>query len=142
MPKLTKYNGKPVIVLDPEVKLPAVPFSFGISKARVIMEKLNEIENYLLGLSGDKENKTSKIESIREKHSRQELDLTPEVNQTGKKFKISKCKARLIMKFNKEIQEFIENNDKEFNNSIRKEKEEFLSSRSFTPEIVKNPWGW
>jgi hypothetical protein len=46
MVERTEYKGKPVIILrrDPEDKF---PFSFGVAKAKLILENLQEIQKFV-----------------------------------------------------------------------------------------------
>ena len=140
MAKTGTYNGKPILILDPDVKHPALPFSFGAAKARVILKNMKEIENFLIGTDTDMTSRPSKIESIRNKQKRPQLDLTPEINETGKKFMISKYKARLIMRHSKDIEEFVKNIDEKFSDKIRQETELHKYVRCHTSDGIKNPW--
>ena len=140
MAKTGTYNGKPILILDPDVKHPALPFSFGAAKARVILRNMKEIENFLIGSDPEINSKPSKIESIRNKQKRPQLDLTPEINETGKKFMISKYKARLIMRYSKDIEDFVKKIDEKFSDMIRQETEVHKYVRCHTSDGIKNPW--
>ena len=91
MPLLTKYKNLPIIVLNPDVKPPYVSFSFGISKARVIIDKIFDIEKW-----------------YNDPKSRPMLDLSPQINKSGKPFLINKYKAELILQHKESISEFIQ----------------------------------
>lgn len=43
MVKVEEFNGKPVLVLNPEDKY---PFKFGKSKAKLILDNMNEIRRF------------------------------------------------------------------------------------------------
>lgn len=138
MPIIENYNGKPIIILDPEVKMPAIPFGFGAAKARVILSRITDIENFLINWT-DPEERPHKIESLR-KEKRKQLDITPDNNVSGENFLLSKYRCRLILKYRKNIENFIEDNDRKFIKSLRVEKEFQKTFRSHTPENIKNPW--
>lgn len=44
MPKVDSYKGRPVLVLNPEVPF---PFSFGLTKAKLILENLEAIKAFV-----------------------------------------------------------------------------------------------
>lgn len=94
MPLLTKFEGKPLIVLNPKVKPPDMPFSFGIAKAKIIIEKFNFIENWYI-----------------DPDSNALADISPVINKTKKRYLINKYQAELIIKYIKDIQDFVDRSE-------------------------------
>ncbi len=43
-PRIGEYKGKPVITLNPESRY---PFTFGLSKAKLILEHLEDIQTFV-----------------------------------------------------------------------------------------------
>jgi len=43
-PQIGEYKGKPVITLNPDSRF---PFTFGVAKAKLILEYLDEIRNFV-----------------------------------------------------------------------------------------------
>lgn len=43
-PQIGEYKGKPVITLNPESRF---PFTFGLSKAKLILEHLEDIQRFV-----------------------------------------------------------------------------------------------
>lgn len=105
MPLLTKYKNLPIIVLNPDVKPPYVSFSFGISKARVIIDKIFDIEKW-----------------YNDPKSRPMLDISPQINKSGKPFTINKYKAELILQHKECISEFIQRCETDYQVMLADEK--------------------
>lgn len=106
MPLLTKYKNKPIIVLNPNVKPPYVSFSFGLAKARVIIDKIFDIEKW-----------------YNDPNSRELMDISPEINKDGKRFLINKYKGELILQYKQAIAEFIERSEKEYQVKLAEERQ-------------------
>lgn len=106
MPLLTKYKNQPIIVLNPSVKPPYVSFSFGLAKARVIIDKIFDIEKW-----------------YNDPDSKENMDITPQISKDRKRFIINKYKGELILQHKQAIAEFIERQEIDFQVKINKEKE-------------------
>ena len=97
MPILSKYNGKDIIILDPNIEDPYIPFSFGVAKARVILDRMGDIEKWLKNLP------TGSGKPL-------QLDITPQIHQ-GKRFILNRYKAKLILENKHHIEEFVNRAD-------------------------------
>jgi len=106
MPLLTKYKNNPIIVLNPCVKPPYVSFSFGISKARVIIDKIFDIEKW-----------------YNDPKSKPMLNISPVINKSGKPFIIDRYKASLILEHKASIAEFIQRCETDYQATLAKERE-------------------
>ena len=106
MPLLTKYKNQPIIVLNPNVKPPYVSFSFGLAKARVIIDKIFDIEKW-----------------YNDPNSKENMDITPQINKDGKRFIINKYKGQLILQHKMAIAEFIERTEIDFQVKLAKDRE-------------------
>lgn len=89
MPLLTKYKGQPLLVLNPKVKPPEVQFSFGISKAKVIIDSIMFLRQW-----------------YNNPDSNFLVDITPPINKTKKKFILNRDKVKMILDNIEEIQKF------------------------------------
>lgn len=107
MPLLTKYKGLPIIVLNPTVKPPYVSFSFGISKARVIIDKIFDIEKW-----------------YNDSNSKPMLNISPVINKSGKPFIIDRYKASLILEHKTSIADFIQRCEQDYQVTLAEEREQ------------------
>lgn len=118
MPLLSKYRNQPIIILDPEAKPPTWPFSFGVAKARVIIDRIFDIEKWYENLPEDN--------AVYVKP----LDITPEINQ-GKRFIIDKYKAKLILQNKQFIADFIGSSEIGHTQKYEQERINQINSRRF-----------
>ena len=119
MPEIQKWKGNELLCLNPKEE--KYQFKFGASKARVILDnKMNISDFYDICKKGWDKNDLSIDENLRnkiqEKYSANSkkylvLDITPEINLSGKPFLINYFQAEMILdKFNS-IVSFVERDD-------------------------------
>jgi len=114
MSEISEYNKKAIIVLNPEAVEPYVPFSFGVLKGRVILANIGVIEEFI-------------------KSKEKILDITPEINETKKRFLLTKYKAILIIKHLPAIEAFVEKESMQENKRASTRRENWQYAHSFNP---------
>lgn len=112
-PEIREWEGRKLLVLNPDIPKPYKPFSFSYGKAEAIIENYNQIATFARtadikddDIIGIDEEELRDMKIITDKYQKNRIDITPQ-DHTGKPYQFTPHQAKLIVEHKEVIRDFL-----------------------------------